>query len=196
MAFITTNWSPNEIPTSAKMQQMSDNDEALRDGTGLGDESVTNAKLAGDITVDKLINPYKFRVTRVSNQASIANITATTVQFNNETYDPNNNFNTSTYKYTVPVSGVYEFNALVRIDGTDITVANAIIKGDAGQLSKDYIATAAVSSVTARIHDQLDLVAGDEIYIQVYVGLASGTATIIGTASELWFSGHLLSVTV
>lgn len=40
MAYSTLAYSPNEILTSAKMNQASDNDEALRDGTGILDNSI------------------------------------------------------------------------------------------------------------------------------------------------------------
>jgi len=52
MTFISTDWSPNEIPTSAKMQQMSDNDDALKDGTGIDDNTLTAIKLALSAILD------------------------------------------------------------------------------------------------------------------------------------------------
>ena len=43
--------------------------------------------------------------------------TWTTLAYNTEVYDTNNNYNTSTYAFTPTVAGYYNFNALVRSTG-------------------------------------------------------------------------------
>lgn len=151
---------------------------------------ITNSKMVPA----NISNPYKFRVTRTTNQTGIADATSATVAFNSESYDTNNNFDTSTYKYTIPVTGYYQFDSFIRVDGSGITLVNLFIMGDGGQLSKAYTPTAGTASGPAQLHDQLYLTAGDKIYVQIYVDVSSGTATIIGSPSELWFSGHLLSI--
>lgn len=55
MSYSTLTYSPNEILTSAKMNQASDNDEALRDGTGIDDDAIiTRHVLDGQITKAKI----------------------------------------------------------------------------------------------------------------------------------------------
>jgi hypothetical protein len=52
--YSTLTYSPNEILTSAKMNQASDNDEALRDGTAFLNDIILNQHiLAGEISYDK-----------------------------------------------------------------------------------------------------------------------------------------------
>ena len=41
------------------------------------------------------------------------------VEFDTKIFEVGNNFNTSTYSYIVPVSGIYQFNATVRTDNVD-----------------------------------------------------------------------------
>lgn len=54
MSYSTLSYSANEILTSGKMNQASDNDEALRDGTGLLDDIILERHiLDGEVTAAK-----------------------------------------------------------------------------------------------------------------------------------------------
>ena len=46
-------------------------------------------------------------------------LSTTTVNFNSEIFDQNSDFNTSTYKFTAPVTGKYQFNMSFRLDELD-----------------------------------------------------------------------------
>lgn len=75
------------------------------------DGSVTNQKIASGIAIEKISNPYKFHA-YCSSGKTIAN-TSLVVDFQTELFDPNNNFDTSTSRYTAPISGYYQINAQV-----------------------------------------------------------------------------------
>ena len=63
------------------------------------------AKTKIDIT--QLVNPYRFSAYRSGTQA------AGVVVFNVKNFDPNNNYDTTTGRYTAPVSGDYQLNVNV-----------------------------------------------------------------------------------
>lgn len=145
--------------------------------------------------VTLISNPYMFRATRTSDQTGIADATYTTVQFTSETFDPNNNFDTSTYKYTAPVTGYYQLNLLARITGTSIGIyAAQLVKGTSTVISKTLANEATSSEKRINISDVLYLTAGDAVFAQVYGDVSSGTVTLAGSAVDLSFSGFLVSV--
>jgi hypothetical protein len=90
--------------------------QALIGTSGIADDAITSAKLDG---IDKSLlsvdsNPYKFSAYNGSSQTTVAT-TWTKLQFNTERYDTNNNYNTSTYGYTIPVNGYYLFIVMVQL---------------------------------------------------------------------------------
>jgi len=46
--------------------------------------------------------------------------TLLTIPYNSERFDQNADFNTSTYTFTAPVTGKYQFNVITRLDNVDI----------------------------------------------------------------------------
>lgn len=68
------------------------------------------------------LNPDGGQVTTPSRSAFIAypstTAAALTVQFNTTTLNTGNNFNTSTYRYTAPVAGLYFFSVVITYDGS------------------------------------------------------------------------------
>lgn len=87
----------------------------------LASDSVTTAKILDDaVTAPKLVgidksnlttdsNPYKFQAYPTSNQ-TIGAGAWTKANYQAEVFDTNNNFDTTTARYTAPVSGFYLFN--------------------------------------------------------------------------------------
>jgi len=47
--------------------------------------------------------------------------TLLTIPYNSERFDQNADFNTSTYTFTAPVTGKYQFNVITRLDNVDIS---------------------------------------------------------------------------
>ena len=86
----------------------------------LATDVVETAKIKdGAVTPEKWTNPYKFYAYRGTSNQIISSGTFTTVALNAESFDTNNNFNTSTYKYTPPVNGFYMLTGQVFADFVD-----------------------------------------------------------------------------
>lgn len=74
------------------------------------------------------VNDGKFKVYKGTDYTSTGTGNETnTIDLSNEIYDNSNDFDTSTYKFTAPKSGIYTFRANLNIDITD--APNAIIIG-------------------------------------------------------------------
>lgn len=74
----------------------------------LADSAVTTAKIAdGSITTPKLNNPYIFHAYRGTSTQTLTSNVWTQIQIQTVQFDLNSNFNTSTYKYEVPIDGYY-----------------------------------------------------------------------------------------
>lgn len=131
-------------------------------------------------------NAYRFRVRRATDQ-SLTGTEVTTVQFATETFDTNNNYNTGTYKYVVPVSGYYLFSAHARVD---LVAATYIQLHIAGEKVDDRLGSAGqqinLKGVVFNYYT-----AGTEIVVGVY---HNGTATVVGSSTENAFSGFLHSL--
>ena len=60
-----------------------------------------------------------FNVTLASDQDNIVAGGPVTIQFNSERFDQANDFNTTTYKFTAPVTGKYQLNMSLSIEQMD-----------------------------------------------------------------------------
>jgi len=129
--------------------------------------------------------PY-FNVYRNGTQ-SVANTTYVTVQFNAETFDPDNKFDTSNYRFTPAVAGFYFLTAQVRLgvqaDGnmyiglrkSGSTFANALNDNSDND-------TVSVSSIVQM---------SDSEYIDVQFFQATGqTRDITAGAGNTFFTGY------
>ena len=128
--------------------------------------------------------------------STITNIaTETVIAMANEIFDQNSDYNTSTYTFTAPVTGKYQFSVAVRIDSVDhdsnwqrITLdtsnhsyANSII--DLDGLSKDPVHWNIAYSILA------DMDAGDTASIKWW---QSGGSTQADISTSSYFSGYLV----
>lgn len=154
---------------------------------------ISAAMIAG---IDKSLlttdsNPYKFRAYR---SAAWTTGTPSKVAFDAESFDTNNNFDSTTnHRYVAPVSGFYQFNVVVSSSNTS------------GQgLSLDFYKNGVRASFLGAFvngnnswvcavggGDVLQLAAGD--YVEVFY-YGSGAAGVAGQ-DVTWFSGFLVSRT-
>lgn len=91
----------------------------------IADNAVTTAKLAaGSVAPAKIDNNFIFRARRNTTFTPTAN-TWTKIPIDTEDFDPNSNFDTTNNRYTVPVTGYYQFNGRVSISnpGTNCIVS-------------------------------------------------------------------------
>lgn len=96
-------FTPNTV---IKSTEINSNFAELKDGTGIDN---------GAITMPKISNPYMFRAYR-SGAWNLGSNAEAIVVLDAITSDPNNNFDTSTGKYTVPIDGYYFFTCQMNGD--------------------------------------------------------------------------------
>lgn len=172
-----------------EMNMTAEHFKALQDGTALADASIVPAKLS---------NPYKFRAYLASNQTGVTDATEVLVNFDTESYDTNNNFNTTTHLYTVPVTGYYQVNAQLSTTSSaeNATALVLVVYKNATQVMNTTIYDNAwtLNSLTGTASDVIYLTAGDTLSVKGYIDVASGTGTFLGGYAATFFSAHLLSV--
>lgn len=155
--------------------------------------AVTTTKVASAaVTPPKWTNPYKFSAYRAAAQSPAGGV----IQYDTENFDTNNNFDITTNKgrYTIPVSGFYQFNVvsnqLVTAAPQDPQII--LMKNGTTQLGYDHFVNmyAGASEGGVSISVIAQLTAGD--YVEVY----GGTPPLaVSTPGRNVFSGFLVSET-
>ena len=154
----------------------------LKVGT-IQDHANSNTAISID-TSGRILTPARpaFRVAKTDSDQSVTSGTSSQVTFNNEVFDIGNNF--ASNKFVVPVTGIYHFDAAVRVgpDSNNASFYNAqvFLKKTTGGSSNLH------GGVTT------SLVANDEITVWVTL---QGTSPEVksGAASDYtYFSGFLI----
>lgn len=136
-------------------------------------------------------NPYKFCVYRSSAQ-NTGNNAFSKVQFNTETFDTNSNYDNATnYRYTIPVTGFYYFNANAQ---SSVSAANFItsIYVDGAETKRGRFNAATATGCGAQISAMMSLTAAQ--YVEVYTLTTSAVALDV-SAVQTYFEGFLISRT-
>ena len=189
-----------EQPSATKWNILGTNDASFNDGTGIADDKVIARHLAdnavetaaikdANVTIPKIVNPYVVKVARSGSQ-SIPNITFTKVQLNSESFDLNNNFDSSTnYVYTAPVTGYYFVNGLVKMGGAKMVTLCRLVSS--GGYIKEGSASdnAAYTDNYSQVDDVVKLTAGQTLELQVYHTFGAAASL---TAANMTI--HLLSI--
>ena len=144
---------------------------------------------AGDVSL------YRARAFPNSND-SIGDSAFETLKLDAESFDPNANFNTATYTYTVPVAGTYLLMAQVSFLSA-VVVANKsvgirILKGGA-QMCITLIHAAYIADIYALTNNIAALAANDEITVEVYQSFGAAKA-LSGNTARTFFAVHCLSL--
>lgn len=156
----------------------------------IADSNVTTAKIADDaVTPAKWTNPYCFRAW-ASTTTTLTDAAFTKILFATESFDYNNNFAGSTY--TVPIAGVYHFDAGFCFD---TSIATGVIGGiwlykNGTQVTRGNHSTA-VTNGGYTVSADLLLAANDTIEVYGYQDSAGNEATDDQETST-YFSGHLV----
>jgi hypothetical protein len=170
------------------------------DTNNIADSAITTAKVAAGLNASKLSNPYKFSVFQNALISLPADIW-TKAQLNTELFDTNNNFdNTTTYRYTVPVTGFYQINAQVGVTqagaSSGVYMQGAIYKnGVAISLSSVQMASGNANSILrASMNRLLQLSAGD--YLEMYAKCGESRQLDGDAAATVtYMTGFLVSTT-
>lgn len=143
---------------------------------GLPDASITQSELAAGVVG----NGPAFSAYKSASQTGVASAVFTKVTFNTEEFDTNNNYDTSTSRFTATVAGYYQFNWNLDTGGVTTSIAisdlyknGSSIKRSGGisiaGIGEQYINGSAL--VYANVND----------YFEIYTYIGSGsTATVYG----------------
>jgi hypothetical protein len=144
--------------------------------------------------VTKPLQPA-FLATKSGHQADVPINATTTVVFDTEVFDNNADYNTGTYTFTAPVTGRYQFNALINWNSWDtnfgyvwhrITTSNRVVFANlaGGQMVASDGYFFAPSSVL------VDMDANDTCKYEVQ--FSNDGAAQADLQSSSWFSGYLV----
>lgn len=156
-----------------------------------GGQLGTNAFQDDSVTPFKWTNPYCFRAYASAATTLVDNV-ATKIAFATEEYDYNGNFASSTY--TIPVAGVYHFDAAFTLDSVVNGVyGNCRIRKNGSDAALGGLYLPISFAVCAASADLL-CAAGDTIDIY---GLqnSDGNEDVVTGSQATWFSGHLVRAT-
>lgn len=142
-----------------------------------------NAKIGSNL----LYNPYKFFVYRAAAYNTVAT-TFTDLPYDTKVFDTSNNYSTSTYTFTAPVAGFYQFNASINLNAATSRLFVAFIVN-----GSEYLRGTDMQASTGSVQNALfvQLAAGGTVKVQYYCG----AVVAVTTNSLTQFSGHLVSVT-
>jgi len=137
------------------------------------------------------------------NSAGQSNITTggdVVVAFNQEIYDQNSDYNTSTYTFTAPVTGIYHFDLAVLLVDVDTAMTQLVVGLDASNRDVEinlYPADfTADSPTTVTFGCDVDMDAADTIKAFVNVTGGANQVDISSTGALVlnsYFSGHLVT---
>ena len=146
---------------------------------------------AGRVTM-----PYQpsFRVYLGSTQ-SISASTQYIVAFNTENYDDGNNFNTSTYRFTAPVSGMYMFTGHILFDTSSSLHRGSVkVLKNWGRLAATQLAIGGYSSDSPHcggVYSTLAKLSAND-YIEVQASSNTYGGSFYSSSDWTYFSGYLI----
>jgi hypothetical protein len=149
-----------------------------------------NANFTESLDVTKFNNPYQFAAYPSADQTTVAT-TFTKLNFNTEEYDTNNNYNTSTYGYTIPVTGYYQFSLqAILLAQAGLVFLLSLSKNGTGEWLRMAEIPNTTGNITIGGSHTVKLTAGEIIYPLYYSGSAG--KTILATGQYNRFSAYFL----
>jgi len=125
---------------------------------------------------------------------TISTGSATIVQLSAESYDDGGDFNTSTYKFVVPVTGTYLVTGQVKWSSTvtDKRYAAMIYVGT-GDVAAAYDSAAQFGALFQNVAWVGKLSSGNEVSLRAFQSSGENQDVLFGE-DETWLSVHLLSI--
>jgi len=129
---------------------------------------------------------------RNSTQNNIAVNTVTTLNFSNEIFDQNADFNPSNYTFTAPVTGKYQLNLVTYLNGIDTSASYIQVRIVTSNRHIQNIIDPNFASDLSYYSESLaalfDMDAGDTAFVEVF---QSGGSTQLDAQAVCYFSGYL-----
>jgi hypothetical protein len=149
----------------------------------------SNAKVNSSL----LYNPYKFSVYRSAAYTSTV-ATSTRMPYDTKDFDTGSNVDivTNTGRFTAPVSGFYQFNAVITLSANQPRFFIEFYKNGSGWIRGTDAAPGTGGTLGSIASAHIQLVAGD--YIEVFYYCSAAQALDV-TTRHTSFSGFLVSIT-
>lgn len=190
MSYSLLTYSPNEILTSAKMNQASDNDEALRDGSAFNNDIILEQHiLDGEVTDGKWRNGVAFSA-YLSATYAMPTASSAKVICDLEDYDLGADYNPTLGRFVAPYNGVYHFDGSWRTDEAGRQITLCYVNGSEYKRVND--GTAAADRNIQFSYD-LQLSAGDYVEFWAFVTAAASVVKPSPGTRATHFSGHMVT---
>lgn len=121
--------------------------------------------------------------------------TTVTLPFDTKTFDTTNSFNVTTYKYVVPVTGLYDLTAQILINGANGSSHNdfnVFFVTGAGIIARAVLSGLTPTSLTQPLTKKIFLAKGTELYTQIQVSGGAKTVDVTSGDTITYFSGNLI----
>ena len=125
-----------------------------------------------------------------SAQSTTSNV-YTKVQFPNEEFDTNNNFDSSTnYRFTPTVAGYYQLNVSVSVNGAAVRFAVQIYKNGSAYKMLSDISTSTPNAISGGAVVYFN---GSTDYVEIYANQVSGSGFYSNSTTVFtWFNGSFI----
>jgi hypothetical protein len=135
-----------------------------------------------------------FSAYKSANQTGVPNATFTKVTFNLEEFDTNNNYDTSTSRFTPTVAGYYQINWQIDTGGVTTSISISDLYKNGGSWKRSSGVSIAGIGEQYIVGSTLVYANGTTDYFELYVYVGSGsTATLYGGGYQYtYFQGILV----
>ena len=164
---------------------------------GLGSALGTTSHMVFDANghITKPLQPAFFaRIQSGSAMEDLAVNTNHTVTFNEEVFDNNADYNNSTYIFTAPVTGRYQFNVNCRLDDMDSASSYYLVRLNTSNRNYNHIwdsdeFSSDTNYFALQVSALADMDAGDTAKVIVYQNNGTQQTDVI---NDSYFTGHLV----
>ena len=149
----------------------------------------------GDTTYKTLATTVAARAYLNNTMENIPNTTFIKVLLDTESHDYGNNF--SSYKFTAPVSGLYDIKWKITFVGSSV-IANktyyAYLYKNGTVISREFKHSALVEALSVEGADEFVLTAADYLELYVYLKVGVNTVDVAGGSTYTFLSARLVGV--
>ena len=150
---------------------------------GLPDATITQAEIGTNVA-----GTGPAFLARVTSNQSVSAAVATKVNFDQEVFDTNSNYNPATYRFTPTVAGYYQINGMVCWSGAGTTQGSIYIYLNGAVYARNYTAGSGFG-----YYNSISMVVpfnGTTDYVEIYAQNSSAETLVSGTYTQ--FSGSLV----
>ena len=168
----------------------------------LGVQNIAHTNGTNAMTIDSsggvlFPNRPAFRAEKRTPSQSITENVTTKITFEHQEFDIANNYDPSTSRFTAPVSGVYNFNVLLRAisnSGTMEYVAIYLYKNGSAFTDVFQMQTSANNMMNSHLGNSVTVQLTASDYVEIHANISGTSPAIQNFASghRTWFSGFLI----